>query len=94
MIHYRQHMITSAISLYFLEICTQCRRKLEEASLIESPTPESTKAPIAEHKDQEEEVSFIKSITLCSPWTELRVLSQFIKIFKLYITRLKNIKSY
>ena len=30
-------------------------------------------------------VSFIKSITLCSPWTELRVLLQFIKIFKLYI---------
>ena len=30
-------------------------------------------------------VSFIKSITLCSPWTELRVLLQSIKIFKLYI---------
>ena len=45
-------------------------------------------------EEEEEEVSFIKSITLCSSWTELRVLSQFIKIFKLYITRLKNIKSY
>ena len=33
----------------------------------------------------EEEVLFIKSITLGSPWTELRVLLQFIKIFKLYI---------
>ena len=45
-------------------------------------------------EEEEEEISFIKSITLCSPWTELRVLLQFIKIFKLYITRLKNIKSY
>ena len=38
-----------------------------------------------EEEEEEEEVSFIKSITLCSPWTELRVLLQFIKIFKLYI---------
>lgn len=63
MIHYRQHVITSAISLYFLEICTQCRRKLEEASLIESPTPESTNAPIAEHRDQDIEEEISEDIT-------------------------------
>ena len=32
-------MITSAS--YFLEICTQCRRKLEEESLVVTPTSES-----------------------------------------------------
>ena len=40
---------------------------------------------IMSYQEVEVEVSFIKSITLCSPWTELRVLLQFINIFKLYI---------
>ena len=36
-----------------------------------------------EEEEEEEKLSFIKSITLCSPWTELRVLLQLRIRYKL-----------
>lgn len=74
---------------FFLEICTQCRRKLEEASSGKAfPTSESAKASesIEEHSDVEtEEGICTEDITRTQVYNSYRRGYSFLNIFPEYI---------